>query len=464
MTSDAPDPFELHSLRHHFRLADSEANAKHAWYDIKAYPYSKDAIFAAVGQNQTIVFSPAKDESGKDSIEIIAAFEDEEDTSLNSCTWAQDQNTGNPLICVSGGVSTIKVLDVYEKKLARTLAGSGEAIQDLATSPLNSMVIASCGMDRDVRIWTLDYLHIRQPMLLICRGHREGVMSIAWHSSGRYLLSGGKDNTINLWVIPELPDTTAGRDSIPVLQYPHFSTSAIHSDWIDCLMFHHDLIISKAARAPIIVLWMINGFNSKQPVPDKYCAPTDREAQTRSAFAQEVCFQRLLQFKIPETNYYWMRFGLFHHAAKHPLLVMGNSVGRLFFWDLERLEHWKDPSEADLNSAKASSFRDDSVPPPPSMTTRAAGTRTRPISIASSVSSFHQEPLARGRQSPMRERTTTVPPSDLQDQFAELKAHKEIKIPKERFDVRQVAFSPEGEWVAAAGDNGMIVLFSRWGA
>lgn len=55
----------------------------------------------------------------------------------------------------------------------------------------------------------------------------------AWHRSGRYLLSGGYDTRIDLWVIPLLPDHSSGTDHPHTIRRPHFSSSEIHTDYID---------------------------------------------------------------------------------------------------------------------------------------------------------------------------------------------------------------------------------------
>lgn len=58
----------------------------------------------------------------------------------------------------------------------------------------------------------------------------------AFHHTGRYLLSGGLDCIVNLWCLPQLPDRNSGSDRVTVLHYPHFSTSAVHSNFVDWLV------------------------------------------------------------------------------------------------------------------------------------------------------------------------------------------------------------------------------------
>ncbi|KAM0472891.1 hypothetical protein ACHAPX_008568 [Trichoderma viride] len=59
----------------------------------------------------------------------------------------------------------------------------------------------------------------------------DGQLVEAFHETGRYLLSGGHDQIINLWTIPDLPNESI---ATPLqVHYPHFSTSAVHSGIVD---------------------------------------------------------------------------------------------------------------------------------------------------------------------------------------------------------------------------------------
>ena len=79
------------------------------------------------------------------------------------------------------------------------------------------------------------------------------ICSQAFHSTGRYLISSGHDQIINLvntlaasWIIQFLSDTTQWTipdlptepTSVPVqVHYPHFSTSAVHNGIVDWYVY-----------------------------------------------------------------------------------------------------------------------------------------------------------------------------------------------------------------------------------
>ena len=56
-------------------------------------------------------------------------------------------------------------------------------------------MLASCGDDQTIRVWTGD----TQQLLMILRGHTNRVRWIAFSPDGALLVSGSDDGTIKLW-------------------------------------------------------------------------------------------------------------------------------------------------------------------------------------------------------------------------------------------------------------------------
>jgi polycomb protein EED len=157
------------------------------------------------------------------------------------------------------------------------------------------------------------------------------------------------DTRINLWAVPDDLQQRAGTDKPALVHYPHFSTTEVHTDFVDCVRWFDDLILSHAVREEKIVLWRIDGFSSNRttppaPVPvssalrstTQVTVAAHSASSTRSAWGGR--FQRLLQFELPQTNIFYMRFNIFHQMGRHPILVAGNEKSKVFFWDLRRLE------------------------------------------------------------------------------------------------------------------------------
>jgi len=59
-------------------------------------------------------------------------------------------------------------------------ANRPQDINDLAISPQDSTILASCSADHSIRIWSLDPAHAQQPTAAICfgEGHKDQILSI----------------------------------------------------------------------------------------------------------------------------------------------------------------------------------------------------------------------------------------------------------------------------------------------
>ncbi|KAF2125082.1 WD40 repeat-like protein [Dothidotthia symphoricarpi CBS 119687] len=458
---------ELPSLRGTIRLGgqknSSKLNAVQI-FDVKFYPYAPpgvDPVFAICGGTHVIICRCVLEKNH--TIEILRWMEDEDDRTpadkpllYNSVAWSQAEN-GNPLICVTGNMSEIKVLNVETGELVTTLAGHGHDINDLAISPTDPTILASCSRDQSVRLWSLDPTHREQPLAAIChgQGHREEILTLAYHRKGRYILTASMDTKINMWTVPKNIKDYMGTDKPAIIHYPHFATTEVHTDMVDCLRWSGDLIFSKAAREGKIILWKIDGFTSETdivppaPIPTSSAVkskttvtiPKNHTSNTRSAWGGR--FQRLLQFDLPNTPEFYMRFSVFSGLGRHPVLVAGDAKSKVSFWDLQRLEKSDIGEEMlKLPVGLAHHIRDESS-----------------ASDAPSAAS-----AGSGASKTKRKKTTSqYRDKGISDPFFSIKPHKTVVVPKYvEFSFRQFAWSDNGEWCVGVGDHGLINVFHRW--
>lgn len=282
--------------------------------------------------------------------------------SLNSIVWTKDPITKRPILCVAGdSPKQIKILEIETGKLLRSIPGHGKGINDLAISPLSTNILASCSEDNTIRFWNLHPKFRDQPCVaMFCgEGHRQPILAIHFHPNGRWMLSGGLDTAVCLWAVPSLEELDRTEEQLEnhsepkIIYYPHFYSTEVHHNYVDCLQFYGDLIISKACRDQNdrkrneILLWKIDGFDPDEPPPNRPPIPTP-DVHTRSSFPQSSRsrgFQRLLSFQMPHTDRFYHRFGLLHKDEMRPILCMGNQESKYFFWDLQRLEEGWDPVE-----------------------------------------------------------------------------------------------------------------------
>jgi len=233
------------------------------------------------------------------------------------------------------------------------------------------------------------------------------------------------DHAVCLWILPILssPSTRipAPVNAIPATtdlpdrySYPHLSTTAVHTDYVDCVEFHNDFILSKSSREGKIVLWHIHGFDSQRKYDENtpiLPPPTTHEyKETRSAFGKSV--ERLMQFDIRHCEPWFMKFGVFSSpvdASRLPAhvlgpgfgtyLAMGNLHGNVYVWDLSVYE------------------------------------ATNPV--------VKGEPSGR----------------TLSDPFTLMKPHLTLAVPKLKKMIRMMAWSTWGEWLVAVGDMGLLCLW-----
>ncbi|KAB8349689.1 hypothetical protein FH972_023705 [Carpinus fangiana] len=361
-------------------------------YDAKFYPFHPpgvdDAVFAVV-----IVARLFSDSSKgletlmywKDSHAIppskSARNSDESvQSALNSVCWARHPLTGDPLVCVSGTDFNVKILNVKTGKLQQTLVGHGRSVNDLAVNPKRPYIIASGSEDNTIRVWDLS-ADARQPCAAILVGHTRGLLSLAW------------DSAICLWVMPSTyiwPDRWYGREDVQdsieppdekildlpepnIVYHPHFKSTELHTEVVDSLAFHGNLIFSKAAERGNnrIVLWQICGFDPghdtvysptrpQPPMPPYHFAlGPAADDETRSAFndPDEFKFKQLATFSLTEANFFYNRFGIIS-TGPSPMLAFANQSGLVSFWSLNPPIHPRPPnaSSSRINNPDSDPF------------------------------------------------------------------------------------------------------------
>ncbi|KAM7188216.1 WD40-repeat-containing domain protein [Rhypophila sp. PSN 637] len=488
--------WDFPKLRTTFQMTlDSEGTDEAEFFDVKFYPYGSinaPPVFAATSKKHAVICrlkEIGEKEKDKNPCEILRVIRDDDETARNcTCCWSKDPVTGAPWLLVAGNDAKIKIYDVVEGKLVRTLVGHGGGINDITTSPANPAIIASASDDTTVRIWSLDKVHSSQPCVAILggEGHIYDLLSVAFHRTGRYLLSAGHDQWINLWTLPDIPNKPV---DIPiVLHYPHFASCEVHGNLVDCVAFYGDMILSRACHEDKIVLWRVEGFDSGNPPLPPLGAPTnfDPKEQTRSAFAKVsppnryALFTRLLQFSTPDCHsQFFMRFRMFHTQNKHPILAFANAKSKTFFWDMNRFREYNRFIDAldDHEEANKSKETPNGRPPPPpekphwllvkkgkapnprAVTGGAGGAGGKNSMATASPDPDNVIGLGGYNQRTLTEWAEMYETGNPQ---ALIRCHKQNTIDGS-FVGRQVAWSPEGDWCVVVGNQNNAILYHRWG-
>ncbi|KAF2433481.1 WD40 repeat-like protein [Tothia fuscella] len=409
LTCSLPQGHEVYDINYH--NAKSKPSLNDHIYDVKFCPFiplGEDPVFAAISGRSIKICRISKNKNALLEVVKVIVDDDEEEVAHNSVAWIRGPTNGEPLIAFAGNLPNIQIVDVESGTINRSLFGHGQPVNDIVVCPTLPTTIATCSQDHSIRLWNLKPEYAKFPCSVVCAGagHSMSVESIDFHQTGRFLLSGGDDTYVHLWVIPEaheleqLPKVSTGeREVAKRIHFPHFSTADLHSNNVDRVQFYGDLILSRAVKEDKILLWKIDGFNSSDAIPEQ--APTEQgvEVLTRSAFGNG--FHRLMQFSCKDTEQVWMRFTLFHNIGQDPILSMGNNWAGVYFWNLRDLEGEKGDSGYHGNLFQ-------SVEPHGSV----AATR------------YH----GKGKKHDV---------------------------------IRAIAWAPDGKWCCGGGDNGNLLLCSR---
>jgi polycomb protein EED len=240
--------------------------------------------------------------------------------------------SGPQLLCVAGAGAIVKVIDPVQKRLVWSLKGHGSDIYDMKISPTNEYLLLSASVDESIRLWNLESFAC-VAIFAGQHGHREAVLSLSWHPKGGQFASSGIDKSIRLWKVWDTrvaealqasqkwtPSET--RDSFHPLceQFPYFATYKVHLNFVDCVQFLGDMVLSKSTYNSL-VLWMPNIPKSSTETASKsaaYCPPSDVIA--------------LRIFELDHCSIWFVRFSTDNMGK---CLAVGNTHGEVDIWNID---------------------------------------------------------------------------------------------------------------------------------
>jgi len=297
-----------------------------------------------------------------------------DDKNADNLTNLSNYN-GPQLCCVAGKRAIIKIIDTTQRRLLLTLIGHGDEIYDLKFSPIDPWLLISASKDESLRLWNVQ-TGTCVVMFAGHEGHCDSVLCAAWHPLGRSIVSSGMDTTVKIWSLEEKDVQCAIKDSYLVKpksrgrtkhhhsnhvtednngtkhhhggtggtgqqhfrslcqQLPMFSSNKMHTDYVDCVQFVGDLILSKSITNTIS-LWKPD-FTAPLPVAtmDSPITPTHHHYHHHKNAAAQVL--PLRDFELTNCDIWFVRFQANEDCT---MLAAGNCTGEIRVWEIGGSSH-----------------------------------------------------------------------------------------------------------------------------
>lgn len=311
-------------------------------FSIQFNPFVKYHMFASVGSNRVTVYKILNDNQ---LVPVLCFADPNKNEKFYCCTWAVDLILKEVVLLAAGDMGIIRIISPSSSQSIKYLSGHGGAINDLKVSPTCQELVLSASKDHSLRLW-----NIRTEVCIAqfggVEGHRDEVLSCDFHCSGTRIVSCGMDHSLKIWNFTpdvlnsiELSKTfndLTNKRSFPTVRkhFPTFSTRDIHTNYVDCVAWYGNFILSKSCEDAVIC-WR----------PGKLENSTDLSLPTK--YTTDTTCSILESFDVKNCDIWFLRFSI-DPSMKY--LALGNKIGKTFVIDLDSHDHDSKSTEKSILS------------------------------------------------------------------------------------------------------------------